>query len=142
MTTNRKRTKKITVRDAEPNRTRSHHEQQRQGQGKAKAVGGSSVGPERVGLELRVTQRQAWSELRRAPRPAAVLGAAPDAFVIPELRLLSAPPPPPALSPINSVAQFGAAGSRLAGGGGVFGGESLSRWASAGANEELEQGFG
>lgn len=45
MTTNRKRTKKITVRDAEPNRTRSHDEQQRQGQGAAEAVGGSSVGP-------------------------------------------------------------------------------------------------
>lgn len=40
VTTNRKRTKKITVRDAEPNRTRSHHEQQRQGQGWAEAVGG------------------------------------------------------------------------------------------------------
>lgn len=40
VTTNRKRTKKITVRDAEPNRTRSHHEQQRQGQGWAEADGG------------------------------------------------------------------------------------------------------
>lgn len=38
-TPNRKRTKKITVRDAESKRTRSHHEQQRQGRGAAGAVG-------------------------------------------------------------------------------------------------------
>lgn len=37
------------------------------------------------------------------------------------------PNPPPALSPINSVAQFGAAGSRLAGGGGgIWGGELVT----------------
>ena len=55
MTTNRKRTKKITVRDAEPSRTRIHHEQQRQGQGVAEAAGGSSAGPEQAGPEPRVT---------------------------------------------------------------------------------------
>ena len=86
VTTNRKRTKKITVRDAEPSRTRIHHEQQRQGQGGAEAAGGSSAGPEQAGPEPRVTERQAWGEVRRAPEPAAVPGAAPDTFVIPELR--------------------------------------------------------
>lgn len=39
VTPNRKRAKKITVRDAESNRTRRHHEQQRQGRGAAETIG-------------------------------------------------------------------------------------------------------
>lgn len=95
VTTNRKRTKKITVRDAEPNRTRSHHEQQRQGRGTAEAVVGGVALPGASGREPRVPVRQKWGELRRPPRPAAVSGAASAAFVIPELQLLASPWPFP-----------------------------------------------